>query len=286
MKLKSLFIVIGIGFFSYGFSQSDKTKILIVGSDHLAQVYNEKYPGTDVLTDKNQKYIKEFTALIEKYSPDMIGIEELPEKQQEIDSLYTLYKRGELDLKGLQYGRSEKYQIAFRIGKNVGLEAITCVNAEGGTSQSILDNGKNIELYKNETQELRKMVGEKYSALQQGAISFKEFLTFLNQPQNYNLIYHLRYITPARVVDGTFDNPDEMVDTAFINPKYIGAELIAVFKNRDYKIYSNIVTNQLVKKSNRILIVIGVAHIGSLKNIFRDDPDYEIIEANEYILKE
>ena len=67
----------------------------------------------------------------------------------------------------------------------------------------------------------------------------------LNQPEVYNLVYRLRYITPARVVNGRFTNPDAMVDTAFVNPKYIGAELISVFKNRDYKIYSNIVVQAL-----------------------------------------
>lgn len=33
-----------------------------------------------------------------------------------------------------------------------------------------------------------------------------------------------------------------MIDMAFINPKYIGAELTSTFKNRDYKIYSGIVS--------------------------------------------
>jgi hypothetical protein len=83
----------------------------------------------------------------------------------------------------------------------------------------------------------------------------------------------LRYITPARVTDGTFKNPDPSVDTTFIDPQYIGAELISLFKRRDYKIYSNLVTAQMAQKPKRILLIIGAAHVGSLKNIFRDDPD-------------
>lgn len=285
MRLKSLLSLVFILLYCQAYSQSDKTKILLLGSDHLFQVYQEGNPETNVLTHENQVEIQAFTSLIEQYYPDMIMIESLPEAQAEVDSLYALYRQDKLDVSSLEYGRSEVYQLAFRIGKSQGLDEIVCVNSKGGTSQNILDNGDNIELYQNETTEFRKVVGAKYAALREGTLPFNEYLTFLNQPEAYNMIYHLRYLTPARVTNGTFTNPDEMVDTAFIDPHYIGAELISVFKNRDYKIYSNIVTNQLRKKPERMLLIIGVGHIGSLKSIFRDDPAYELVDANEYLMK-
>lgn len=110
-------------------------------------------------------------------------------------------------------------------------------------------------------------------------------MIFLNQPQTYSKIYHLRYITPARVTNGIFKNPDALIDTAFIDSKYIGAELISPFKNRDYKIYSNIVTSQKSKSAKKILLIIGVAHIGSLKNIIRDDEEFNLIKADKYLNK-
>ena len=171
----------------------------------------------------------------------------------------------------------------WAIGKDLNIDNIVAVNAPGGTSQSILDNGENIELYENATTELRKVVSTYYRMLQNGELSLKDYLVFLNQPETYNLIYHLRYMTPARVINGSFTNPDKMVDTAFIDKKYIGAELISIFKNRDYKIYSNIVTNQLRNKHERILLIIGVAHIGSIKSILTDDSAFSIIEANTYL---
>ena len=159
------------------------------------------------------------------------------------------------------------------------------MNAPGGTSQSILDNGDNIELYKKEGLELRNFANEKYKALQSGSLSFKDFLIFLNQPAIINKVYHLRYVTPSRVMNGTFKNPDSMINTAFINPKYIGAELTSAFKNRDYKIYSNIVTAQKANNSKKILLIIGVAHIGSLKNIFRDDEEFNLVDPNKFLKK-
>jgi hypothetical protein len=285
MKLRLKLTLLVLGLHIHAFAQGSKTEILLVGSDHLSQIYKEGNPHTDVFSGIRQKEISEFTTLVLRYKPDMVMVEKLPEQQLEIDSLYNLYLQGDLNLQNLENGRSEVYQLAFRIGKELQLPKVYCVNAPGGISQSILDNGENIELYKTKTLELRKVVGEKYVALQSGELSLKDYLIFLNQPVNYNKIYHLRYITPARVTNGTFKNPDEMVDTAFINPAYIGAELISVFKNRDYKIYSNIVTNQMRHKPKKILLLIGVAHVGSLRNILHDDPEFEVVTAKKYFKK-
>lgn len=266
-------------------AQSNKTEILLLGTDHLSQTYDQANPNpnTDALTPVNQQSIGEFLALVEKFDPDMVMVEQLPDRQAEVDSLYALYLKNKLDVESLEYPRHELYQLAFRVGKNAGVKEIACVNYKGGTSQGILDNGDNIEIYQNETKALRNIVKEKYEGLNNGTLSFKAFLTFLNQPEAYNMIYRLRYMTPARVRNGTFTDPDEMVDVDFIDTEYIGAELISVFKNRDYKIYSNILQHKLQENPQRILLIIGVGHIGSLKSIFRDDYEFEVIDANEYL---
>ena len=265
-----------------GFAQQ-KTDILIVGSDHLAQIYNKEFPNTDVFLPKAQQEVSNFAKSIAAYQPDLVAVEVLPKYQQEIDSLYALYVQDKLDFKTLTDGRSEVYQIAFRVAKQRKLDKIYCVNAPGGTSQSILDNGDNIDIYKNEGLALRKFAVDKLTELRKGAISFGDYLHFGNQPEIAKMVYHLRYITPARITNGKFKNPDAMIDTAFINPKYIGAELTATFKNRDYKIYSNIVTSQMQTKAKRMLLVIGVAHILSLKNILRDDEQFQVVEVKPYL---
>jgi hypothetical protein len=284
MKLY-LSIAISLGLSTSVFAQTKMTNIMIMGCDHLAQIYKSNNPNTDVLTPKRQQEMGEVTASVIKYKPDAVMVEVLPEYQHEMDSLYTLYIHNQLHLEQLPDGRSEVYQLAFRISKQLNLPKVYCVNAPGGTSQGILDNGNNIELYRKEGVELRNMVTKKYTALQNGTFSIKDLILFLNEPQTYNKVYHLRYITPARVTNGKFKNPDKMVDTAFVNPKYIGAELTSIFKNRDYKIYSNIINTVNVVKSKRALLIIGAAHIGSLKSILRDDEEYNIVDANKYLRK-
>jgi hypothetical protein len=284
MKFKSLlsFILLTISFNNY--AQSSKTAIMIIGSDHFTQTYKKEFPNTDVLLPKAQKEVSDFAHSIAAYKPDLVCVEVLPKYQTEIDSLYALYLQDKLEVNSLEDRRSEVYQIAFRVAKDRKLKKIYCVNAPGGTSQSILDNGDHIDLYKKEGLELRAFATEKGAQLQKGIIGFGDYLRFLNQPETAQKIYHLRYITPLRVTNGKFKNPDSMIDTAFINPKYIGAELTSTFKNRDYKIYSNIVTHQLETQAKRMLLIIGVAHIGSLKNILRDD-DFTIIDTQSYLNK-
>jgi len=266
-------------------AQAPRTDVMVVGSDHLSQLYKKDNPNTDVLTPVRQREVARFTLALAGYKPDMLVVERLPEKQAEMDSLYRLYLQDKLDLTALPDGRSEIFQIAFRLGKQLQLSRIYCVNAPGGTSQSILRNGDNIELYQNATTELRKVVSEQTTGLQNGTLSLHDYLVALNQPRVYNLVYRLRYITPARVVNGRFINPDRMVDTAFVNPKYIGAELISTFKNRDYKIYSNIVVQAMQAKPKRVMALFGAAHIGSLNNIFTDDSEYRVVQASKYLGK-
>jgi hypothetical protein len=264
-------------------ASAQPTPILLLGSDHLAQIYKQDNANTDVLTPGKQKELAEVTSHLAAYRPDLVAVEVLPEKQKEVDSLYALYRQGKLQPGDLEGGRSEVYQLAFRLGKQLGLNKVHCVDAPGGTSQSLLDNGRHIELYRQETAELRKVVGQLYAALGDGSLSLKDFLLVLNRPATYNRVYRLRYMTPARVTEGTFKNPDPSVDTASVDSRYIGAELISLFKERDYKIYSNLVNAQMTQGAKRMLLIIGVAHIGSLKSIFRDDPAYTVVDADQYL---
>lgn len=256
---------------------------MFVGCDHLQQVYKKDNPNTDPFTPKRQQELAEVVNHLKAYKPDLILVERLPADQSELDSTYALFVAGKLALTDLPDGRAEEYQLGFVLGKQLGVKKVVGVNAPGGTSQGILSNGRNIELYKEEGVRLRSLVTEKYTQIQSGSLSFSDYIRFLNQPETIQKVYHLRYMTPARVTNGRFTNPDKMVDTAFVDPAYIGAELITVFKNRDYKIYSNIVTTQLAQQAKRILVITGVAHIGSLRSIFRDDPAYKLIEAGPYV---
>ena len=219
---------------------------------------------------------------MQRYRPDGILVEALPERQAALDSLYQLYRQGRLDLSTLPDGRSEVYQLGFALGKWLRLAHIYCVNAPGGTSQSILHEGQHIALYQQATARWRAVAAPFDQQMLDGSHTLRQYLRVLNDPATVQQLYALVYRTPARVTNGTL-KADPMVDAAFLNPKYVGAEFISVFYNRDLKVYSNIATTQLATHQTRQLVLMGVRHMGSLQSIFRDDPAYRISEAAPYL---
>ncbi len=256
--------------------------VMMVGGPHLAQVYKPANPNTDVLTPKRQTELEAVRNQIQRFRPDAILVEELPERQARLDSLYALYRQGRLDLNTLPGGRSEIYQLGFVLGKRLGVERIYCVNAPGGTSQSILHEGTNIKLYEEATAEHRAFGAPKMQAWESGNLSMGGLLAFVNSPALLQQLHTLVYRTPARVTDGTL-KADPMVDAGFVSPHYVGAEFTSVIYNRDLKIYSNIVTTQLATRKTRLLTIIGARHIGSLQGMFRTDPAYQVVEASKYL---
>ena len=258
------------------------TSILLVGSNHLTQIYKADNPYSDMLTARRQAELSAVCDQLQRYQPDGILVEELPERQAEIDGLYQLYRQGKLNLDTMKYGRSEVYQIGFVLGKRLGLSRIYCVNAPGGTSQSILSEGKNIEMYQQATKEWREFSKPFDQELLSGAGTMPQYMRKLNNPATVQKLHALVYRTPARVTNGTL-KPDPMVDQAFINPQYVGAEFISVFYNRDLKVYSNIVTTQLATHQSRQLLIMGLRHVGSMQGIFQTDPAYQLVEATKYL---
>lgn len=258
------------------------TEILLLGTPHFNQLYKAANLLTDVLTPRRQAELAQLRAQVLKFRPDAIMVEELPEQQTRLDSLYALYRQDKLDLNTLPGGRSETYQLGFVLGKTLGLSRITCVNSEGGTSQSILHEGTNIALYQQATTEHRAYASPMMQSWEKGELTMGGLLGFVNSPTMLNQLHTLVYRTPARVTDGTL-KPDPMVDAAFIKPRYVGAEFISVFYNRDLKIYSSIVTSQLATGSARVLTIIGGRHVASLQHIFATDPAYRVVPATAYM---
>ena len=258
------------------------TDILLLGCSHLAQLYKAGNPSSDVLAPRRQAELSAVLDGLQRYQPDGILVEELPENQPRLDSLYQRYRQGQLDLATLPGGRSEVYQLGFALGKRLGLPRIYCVNAPGGTSQSILHEGKNIELYEQATTQWRAFSDPIGLRLLAGTSTLPQYLRALNEPATLRRLHTLVYRTPARVTDGQL-RPDNMVDAGFINPHYVGAEFISVFYNRDLKVYSNIVTTQLQTRQRRQLLIIGARHVASLQGMLSDDPAYRVVPPARYL---
>ena len=98
------------------------TQIMIVGFDHLNQLYNQQ-PQSDVYGAKKQAELARLNDCLQAYVPDMILVEVDPSEQSRIDSLYQLYSTGKLSLNDLKEGRGRNVSSWFRLGKTAKTQA-------------------------------------------------------------------------------------------------------------------------------------------------------------------
>ncbi|AKD05912.1 hypothetical protein PKOR_22245 [Pontibacter korlensis] len=212
----------------------------------------------------------------------MIMIEREPKTQATHDSLYQLYLNGELNPEEVENGAGEVYQLAFKLAKSLGQEKLHCVDYNESTSQGLLSSGDNIEVFQNGLQHFQQTTRGATSKFMEGQTTFMEFLYFMNKPEIVQLSHQQFYNLPAYVQNGSFKSY-EGLNRSTIDTTQIGAEFIALFYERNLKIYSNILNAQVKHKGKRILLIMGQTHIGVLQNIIKNNPNYEIVSTNLYL---
>jgi len=122
---KLIILLYGLFLSNVIFGQVSKTPhqtlIMTLGVFHFAYhnldaVKTEKKDQISVLEEPYQSEIINICKAIEKFNPTIITIEQTPNNQHKIDSLFSLYKS--------TLGKDEIDQLAFRIGKDLNLPKI------------------------------------------------------------------------------------------------------------------------------------------------------------------
>ncbi|GAB2516460.1 hypothetical protein GCM10027085_03010 [Spirosoma aerophilum] len=255
---------------------------MLVGFDHLSQLYN-KQPQSDVYSPKKQAEINQLNTCLQAYAPDMIMVEVDPGEQPQIDSLFALYSAGKLTLNSLPSGRSETYQIGFALAKRLKHPRVYCVDHYEATSQSLLTEGTNIDLYQQALQQLQGIARPLKKQVQQDSLSVYQYIRRLNQPDMIARTHRLFYNLPALVVNGDFSRTaTNTMDVSKVDKRYIGAEFISLFYNRNLKIYSNALTNQRQYQGKKLLLMFGQTHIGVLQELFKANPEFSLVSPLTY----
>lgn len=259
-----------------------KIEILLVGFDHLSQMYNGT-PSSDIFSLK-KKEIHRITDKLQAFSPQLSLVEKEPKEQKQLDSLYQAYKHGELALRDIPYGSSETYQVGFKLAKKLGLEGVYGIDHYESTSQSLLSSGDNITLFKSGLMKLMNTARPLKKKVQQDSLSLYDYIKIINQDKFIDLSHHLIFNLPAYVTNGAFsENGTNTVDIGPIDKEYLGAEYITLFYNRNLKIYSNILQTQLKHNSNKMVLIMGQLHIGVLRDLLEDNPNYKIVDTSVFL---
>lgn len=260
-----------------------KIQVMVVGTDHLSQLYNQQ-PASDVFSPKKQAELAQLRTQLAKFRPEAIFLEAEPKEQPQIDSLYALCQQGQLVLERLPGGRSERYQVGFALARQLQLPSPTGVDYYAATSQSLLSTGTNIEAYAQDLKLLQTTARPLRSLVQRDSLSLYDYLALANQPVMIELVHRVQFNTPARVMNGTFTaGGTNTVDLGKVDAEYIGAHFITLFYNRNLKIYSNLLRAQQQTQAKRILVLFGVAHVGVLQELLAANPAYQVVPAATYL---
>lgn len=248
-----------------------QTKIMTLGVFHFA------YPNLDVVkTVDNERisvleepYQSEIVAIskaICDFKPTIIAIEVTPDKQHKIDSLYLLYKNNKFDL-----GKEEIYQLGFRIGKNLNLPIIYCVNDWGRHYDNVL------ELLKDSS---RAAKFEEYYLHSQDSIykihsSSKKVSSIVNELSELNDPYQIKerlsmyLLTPFKYEE----KPGDFTGVDFETGRWF---------SRNLRIFRNI---QRIPHTadDRILLIIGREHLNLLNMFFETSKEFELVSPLPYL---
>lgn len=266
-----LFITItAVSSFGQSATISSKTKIMTLGVFHFAyhnldRVKTEAKDQISVLDEPYQSQIAAIAKAIEEFKPSIIAIELDPSKQHSVDSLYSLYKLGKLPAK-----KDEIYQLAYRIGKNLNLPKIYCVNDWGRpyeNIQTLFKDSIRMEKFGNFIDSLNKIEGKEL--LSKKVSNVVDKLIELNNPLSIKEGLG-SYLNAAFLYE---ENPGDFTGVDFETGRWF---------NRNLRIIRNI---QRIPRTpdDRILVIFGAGHMNLLNPLLDISKEFELVSPLPYL---
>ncbi|NVK52105.1 MAG: hypothetical protein HWD85_04165 [Flavobacteriaceae bacterium] len=267
---------------------------LILGVYHFDNPRMDTYnlEIDDYSTKKRQSEIQEVVDLLARYNPNKIFVEFLPSQQIKLDSLFTLYADNHLSLKDIKGGQNEVYQLGFRLAKQLGLKEVLAVDHHGAFLAPYADfiaDTLSIKPYQDYSVDYKQQMKKRQKNFSKNTI--KENFIYLNDWQQI-LNNHNYYNSVAITVKDTlnvmysYKEVEQEIDGKAYQMRSfdfnnIGVELVTEWYKRNLFIYRNIL--EKTEDNDRILIIFGSGHVRYLKQLFDDNPEFNIIDTNSFL---
>jgi hypothetical protein len=203
----------------------------------------------------------------------VICVEFPPRWQKEMDSVYTAYCNGKiLTIEGYE-ADGELVQLAFELGKRLGLKKITAADAK---AMSALNDDKLYEEY------------EKYAPKNDSLFNYWDNVYYKKSAFEDSLRHQWTTLDFLRFMNSDKHN-DKTLGRWLITTRHgkdsnpIGADqFITKYFNRNVRIYSNI--QRSIKTDNdRVLVIYGNTHMSILKQLFSSAPMYELVPIENFL---
>jgi hypothetical protein len=242
----------------------EKPTVMILGTYHMGNpgLDLNNIKADDVLAEKRQKEINDFIALIKKFKPTRIAVEE-PVDNAKLNERYAKYLRGEYQLT-----RNETDQIGFRLAKELNHRKIYTIDWQGNFDfNRVMASAKaNNQMPSAEkAMSFWKNSADAFGELQKtGTVT--DLLKFMNDEKRADETHRSNLII-ARVGAGQ---------------DFAGADLARDWYERNLKIYANI-TRITESNDDRVLVLIGAGHLKLLQQFALESGEYDLEKLGKYL---
>jgi hypothetical protein len=254
-----------------------KAKAMVLGVFHFNNPGLDSYKQQhelDILSSKKQAELDSLIHSLQIYGPTKILIE-VPRKEGDsiINHRYQQYLKGNFDISDK---KDEVYQLAFQLAKQLGHTRIYASDARNSEwfgaeidweTYNSAEYAKSLNQYEKKQRYNYQKIYELNDSLKI-VNSLQEHLKYLNDPQS-RLKNHQAYLTQT-ILTGAGD-------------LYIGADAVARWYQRNLKIFANTYDLADFSREDKILLIYGAGHVWQLRQLLKDSPDFEYVEANEYL---
>lgn len=260
------------------FEGNYKTQVTVLGVFHFdnpgLDSYKPQYE-VDILSKARQQELDSLLARLATYRPTKILLEvRRKESDSLLNALYQQYLQGDYSLDDK---RNEIFQIGFKLAKKLGHEKIYASDVKNSEWF-----GADIDWDTYDSKEYRKSLGQyeksvryDYNEIYKFHDSLKlettliEHLSVINTPES-RLKSHQAYLT-GTILSGAGD-------------LYIGADAVTRWYQRNLKIFANTYDLANFSTEDRVLLIYGASHGWQLRQLFKDSPDFDYLEINDYLV--
>ena len=246
--------------------------VMTVGAFHFS------YPNLDlvqtrgedqisVLDEPYQSEIMAISRAILDFEPTIIAIEQTPDRQARIDSLYLQYMAD-----NYQLPTGEQYQLGFRIGRMAGVDKIWCIDDRGKPydhMQDIFEDEERASRFNDYFLRVREELG--FQETQPKISGITDELYKLNQPDNIRESLAIYLFHPFQYEE----EPGDFTGVDFETGRWF---------NRNLRIFRNI---QRIPRGpdDKILLIVGAGHLNLLNPFFDASWEFELVSPLPYLEK-
>src|SRR5207302_5071632 len=231
--------------------QATRAEVLVLGVYHMANPGHDIFnmPADDVLAPGRQQEIAELAAVLKRFKPTKIAIEN--DSQKKLNDRYAKYLAGEYVLTP-----NEIDQVGLRLAKELGHTAIYAVDADGDFPfQRVINfakaSGQSAKLDAHLAQ-IGAMVKAQGDYLKSHTVL--QTLLYMNADAKVAQDVGFYYL------EAHYGEPGD----------YAGPDLLAEWYRRNIRIFNN-VTKLVASPDDRILVIFGAGHLGWLRQAFGSD---------------